>query len=309
MKIDAIVLIHRGGHDYFRDVLKIAATSNPNTRIILLGDEENCVILPNIEHYFISDYENDVRRLEEAYLHLSTNLYDFEFFCLSRWLILNCFCQKHGMNGIFHADSDLLIYSSISDIASALNDCELAVSWGLSPHASYWTAKALSDFADLVVSTYQTKDGPRFCELAAHHNRVARERRPGGVSDMTFINMFSKSRKYFDLTGTILGGTFDHNINMSDNKCTQFEMFRGIKRLTWRQSIPYGRALDQKSNIRFHTLHCQGEAKRWIKELCAERPPVSRIEAWRSRIIRSTIGYILRVSGKLLQHLRPDPSG
>jgi hypothetical protein len=131
MKIDAIVLIHRGGHDYVRDVLKIAATSNPNTRIILLGDEENRVILPNIEHYFISDYENDVRRLEEAYLHLSTNFYDFEFFCLSRWLILNCFCQKQGMNGIFHADSDVLIYSSISDIASALNDFKLAISWGL----------------------------------------------------------------------------------------------------------------------------------------------------------------------------------
>jgi hypothetical protein len=308
MKIDAIVLIHRGGHDYVRDVLKIAATSNPNTRIVLLGDEENRAIIPNIEHYFISDYENDVRRLEEVYLHLSTNPYDFELFCLSRWLILNCFCQKQGMNGIFHADSDVLIYSSINDIAGALNDCKLAVSWGLSPHASFWTAEALSDFADFVVSTYQTKDAPPFRELAAHHNRVVRERRPGGVSDMTFINMFSKDIKCFDLTSTILDGTFDHNINMSDNKCTQFEMFRGIKKLTWRQSIPYGRALDQKSNMRFHTLHCQGEAKRWIKELCAERPPASQIEAWRSRII-DAIKHILRVGGKLLRHLRADPLG
>jgi hypothetical protein len=209
------------------------------------------------------------------------------------------------MNGIFHADSDVLIYSSISDIASALNDCELAVSWGLSPHASYWTAEALSDFAELVVSTYQKKDGPHFMQLTTHHNRVVQERRAGGVSDMTFINMFSKGRKCFDLTNTILDGTFDHNINMSDNKSTKFEIFRGIKRLTWRQSIPYGWILDQKSNVRFHTLHCQGEAKRWIKELCAERPPVSRIKAWRSRITESTIRY----GGKLLRHLHPDPSG
>jgi len=159
----------------------------------------------------------------------------------------------------------------MADIAKALDDCEAAISWGLSAHASFWTAKALSEFSDFIVSTYRRKDGLRFRELAAFHNASVRERRPGGVCDMTLINLFFTDRRCVDLTQTISGGTFDHNIktfdhniNMSDNRNIEFEMFRGIKRLTWRNSIPYGRPLNGAADVRFHALHCQGWAKQWI---------------------------------------------
>jgi hypothetical protein len=301
MQIDAIVFIHRGAHDHVRDVLEVAARSNRHTRIVLLGDEANRSFSKDVEHHHISDYDQDVRSFEKSYLHLSTNSYDFEFFCLSRWMILNCFCQRYGMRGIFHADSDVLVYSSITDIANALLDCELAVSLERSPHASFWTAETLSDFAGFIASTYRTKDGPDFQELAALHNRFSSERRPGGVCDMALINLFVRDRKCFDLTETIFGGTFDNNINMSDNGNTKFEMFRGIKKLTWRRSIPYGRRFAGTDDVRFHVLHCQGAAKQWISELCAERPP---------RIIRSAARRVLRVGGKLLAPIvRGNPSG
>src|SRR5262249_32436194 len=237
---------------------------------------------------------------------------DFEFFCIYRWLVLSCFCERNGIQGLFHADSDVLIYSSMADIAKALDDCEAAISWGRSAHASFWTAKALSEFSDFIVSTYRRKDGLRFRELAAFHNAFVRERRPGGVSDMTLINLFFRDRRCVDLTQTISGGTFDHNINMSDNRNIEFEMFRGIKRLTWRNSIPYGRPLNGAADVRFHALHCQGWAKQWISRVCAERPPASRIEVIGQRIVRFAIRRIVRVVGKLLRLaylIRGDPSG
>jgi len=131
MRIDAIVFIHHGAHDYIRHVINVASASNRDTRIILLGDQANRTISRDIEHHYISDYQQDILCFENTYLHLSTNPYDFEFFCIYRWLVLSCFCERNGIQGLFHADSDVLIYSSMADIAKALDDCEAAISWGV----------------------------------------------------------------------------------------------------------------------------------------------------------------------------------
>jgi hypothetical protein len=303
MQVDAIVFLHRGPCDYLHDVLQAANASNPGKRIVLLGDETNRSFSTIVEHHYISSYEQDIPRFEKIYLHMSENPYDFEFFCISRWFILSRFCNKNNLRGIFHADTDVLICSSISDIANSLFDHEAALSYGVSAHASFWSTSALLDFCEFVIHAYNTKDGPHFRELAALYDVFARERKPGGICDMTLINLFCRHRKYFELTGTILGGTFDHNINMPENGNVKFEMFRGIKKLIWINSTPYGRPVNGTESVRFHVLHCQGMAKRYIGRLRATRPPPSRIGMLWRRFVETGSRLIWRLMRLFLERI------
>jgi hypothetical protein len=46
------------------------------------------------------------------------------------------------------------------------------------------------------------------------------------------------------------------------------EMVDGLKKLIWRDGVPYGRHKRTGEEIRFNSLHCQGHAKRLMSEYC-----------------------------------------
>jgi hypothetical protein len=133
--------------------------------------------------------------------------------------------------------------------------------WASSCHFSYWTLEGLEDFTS-------------FC-IEAYHNKTIREQletkwkwhndhnKPGGVSEMTLLYLWSKdNQKVANSSKVINNMTVDHSINTSTNYSeNEYQMQLEIKKIIFRDGIPYGFNKILNKEIRFLGIHCQGTAK------------------------------------------------
>ncbi|XAZ20421.1 hypothetical protein LVY75_00170 (plasmid) [Sinorhizobium sp. B11] len=266
--VDAIVFAHSGRAEYLRGVLTQAKKSNPMTRVALLGDRANRDLAGPAEFFLLSQYQNDLDRLRACYVHKSSNTFEFEFSAIARWLAVTNFCRVEGFDRIFNADTDVLIYSDLSKVASDLPLLPIAAYANGSGHASYWSIDALESLRDLIFKTYEDRDGVEFEEISGVYESCAGI--AGGISDMYIIQMLCRSLPWFDLTSVTNGATFDLNFNFPNNGQTNFMMYGGEKAITWKNGLPFGHAED--GEIRMHTLHMQGGAKRSIDRILGNRP-------------------------------------
>jgi hypothetical protein len=83
-----IVFLYRGNRNFIPFTLYQAKMSNPNSRIILLGDQLNRHYSRICEHYLCDDYLEYSKELKKVYKHKSQWGEDFEYVCIERWLYL-----------------------------------------------------------------------------------------------------------------------------------------------------------------------------------------------------------------------------
>lgn len=266
--VDAIVFAHSGRARYLPGVLMQAKKSNPNSRVVFLGDDTNRDLSGAVEFFNLSKYQSDSERLRRCYSHKSSNSYEFEFSAIARWLAVTNFCQEHGLSRIFNADTDVLIYSDLSDAASVLPSLPIAAYANGSGHASYWSIDALVSLRNLILKTYEDRHSAEFEEITGVYDSCSGM--AGGISDMYFIQMLCRSKQWFDLTQVINGATFDFNFSFASNGKMNFGMDSGEKAIIWKAGSPYG--ICEDGEIRLHTLHLQGQAKRSIDRILKSGP-------------------------------------
>jgi hypothetical protein len=81
---------------------------------------------------------------------------------------------------------------------------------------------------------------------------------------MTLLYLWSKDNpKVANLTTVINNNmTLDHNINSSTNYLEdEYQMQFGLKKLIFKNGIPYGYNKNLNKEIKFLCIHCQGGAK------------------------------------------------
>ena len=108
-----IIYIHRGFSHYLDPIFAITKHYNKDTRIILIGDNDNDAVAKkySIEHYLISDYNEEI-----PYHHVSVNTFSYEKFCFNRWFVLNKFINKQQIDHFVYSDSDNMILYDINSI-------------------------------------------------------------------------------------------------------------------------------------------------------------------------------------------------
>lgn len=261
-----IITIHRGYASYLTLALLQAKITNPESEIILLGDQEN-QFLDFVRHEPIDRYFEKAQAFEPHYAkkHRSPNPYEYELFCFQRWFILMEFMQAHGIDQCVHLDSDVMLYADLSQEAKKFDAFEFTLSNRGSGHTSFLKMAGLEKLCQLLMQAYT-------CEATfAEVEEVVRQRdeeklrrniprdRIGGVSDMCLLGLFY--RKYTDaigLTSEIIDGSvYDININVSRG----FEMQDGMKHIRWVEGQPVCQHLELGKDIRFNSLHFQGAAK------------------------------------------------
>lgn len=120
-----LLFIHYGNSSYLRYTLAAAKKSNPEKRIILLGDEDNAVYRKlGIEHVLFNAYSNSVecKKFLEVYrpvagkLHMQKTFAErwlrFVFF---RWFILHTFLKQQGIDAFWTFDSDTLLLEPLQE--------------------------------------------------------------------------------------------------------------------------------------------------------------------------------------------------
>lgn len=271
-----IVIIHQGNTNYLPYCLHQAKYSNPNSRIFLVGDLKNKQYGSLVEHHHITRYLDGVKDFEQVYKHLSTNTYAFELLCFQRWIILKNFMVKNNLNDCLYIDSDVMIYSDITQEQKAFNQFDILFSGYkiydfISPHCTFINClSALEEFCRFL---YRLYDDPSLFQLMENHFlKLASENQYGGACDMTAL------RNFVDHTDASIGyssdvsshdARYDSSMNWSEYR---YEMKDEMKNIHLVNGQPYCKDLELGEDVRFSILHFQGEAKGRMQEFYTGKP-------------------------------------
>jgi hypothetical protein len=283
-----IIFIHRGASRYLAGSITQARQSNPDAQIIVLGDRYNAG-LRLARHLNAADFADGAAEFRKVYKHLSTHDVAYELFCFERWFLLQSFLRAQALDACLYLDSDVLLYSNATVEARRFADVDLTPSQN-SPHCMFINRRsALDRFCAFLMECYTSREA--FARLESDFLTLQRLKLPGGASDMSAIRLFGilGHGKVADLYPLREGGAFDHAMGDSNG----FEMENGIKKIRWRDGLPCCRHQATGELVRFHTLHFQGNTKRFLRSHVKLSSPALKA------IFR--INRLLAERGKLLQ--------
>jgi len=107
-----IIYFHEGYSPYLAFSLWQATQSNPEARVILLGDESNRIAGIHYEHYLLSDFSTRLNEFRKIYQHFHPGNLEDERRCIERWLFLAEFVKCQGINNFIFLDSDTLLFEN-----------------------------------------------------------------------------------------------------------------------------------------------------------------------------------------------------
>lgn len=290
MESPAIIFTHKGKPAYLSYALYNAQISNPNSRIILLGDETNKG-LPccRYQHAFISDYFSYAQEFQKTYIYQSSNSYDYELFCFQRWFIIKEFVEKNGIEHFIACDSDVLIYEDLSNYYdhSKWQGDFLNVVDNNGPQCVYFTKESIGNFCDYITKQYTDTDCIE--RLNKRWQKFVDNKIPGGNCDMTMFTNYQEDfpEKFFNIYG------FDNikKNNMffydtSNYKSHNKEFFlhkidRGlpIAKMKFKNGVPYIMGID--GNLyKSPAIHFQGPYKALMKKNSYAGKSAAFFAAW-----------------------------
>lgn len=271
-----IVIIHDGPDDYLNFSLRQAIASNPDSDVFLIGSQPLDIAGVTFLDLF-SYFEEAIKFEQKNYFHMSSATYQFELICFQRWFVLKAFMEQHELKEVFVCDSDVLVYSNLSDVMQAdYPDSDLCLAMKLdqleyqfayAAHVSYWTQDSIRLFCDFLGKFYTS----HFEQIRYKWNYHCEHRIPGGICDMVglyfFVKSLSKNTKVSNFLSVTNGACFDDNMNTSANdlddsyELKEYFLENTIKKITWKHSKPHGHHLKLNRDILFHALHFQGDSK------------------------------------------------
>jgi len=287
-KVIPVITVHGGDvklsskDEYLRWTLRQA--SEYASRVILLGGPKVKCLVGKAEYYdYLRNWSDSAKVFaENAYVKMSfyTNIYDLAV--LKRYFVLRDFMEAQKIDLVFSCDSDVMLYSrpedeaeafGVKDIAFCIPQNQYAYRWSASSHAAYFSREGIERFCDFILKTYSSQSG--LAKLQRKWDWHQKEKKPGGICDMTLLWLFSLENKDVVNLSRAIGSplrAFDHHVNTTENELpNEYIMEGGKKKLSWQSGQPYGhnKILDQ--DVRFAALHLQGGAKKLAMAYFKER--------------------------------------
>jgi hypothetical protein len=265
-----IIYFHEGFSPYLPFAIRQARISNPDARIILLGDSQNRIQGIQYEHHLLSDYEGRHQEFLDCYQHFHAGHLGDERRCIERWIYLSEFTHRNDIHEFLFLDSDALLFSDMRSLIEKWRGHDAAGTpyfYGF----CYFERKGLvTDYAEWIFQQYKSPTiMKRWIDLVengkAHGTKV-------NITDMTLAQMFitEKRIKMFNagapLNGKmidmgLLGGAFHHGRKDKDRL---FQEKAGGK--VW--------ALLEGNPCEVVVVHIAGFYKNHISGLCGWSWPV-----------------------------------
>jgi hypothetical protein len=262
-----IVFLHNTNSDYLKYSLGQAKHSNPESTIYLIGDSSNdCYDF--VEHHSFSNYFQGAINFSKIYRHYNTTSYKYEIFCFQRWYILLEFLVNNQIEKCLYLDSDTMLYTDITKEQKKFAQFDFTLSYKTCGSIFFLNrVEALADFCQFLTDIYNKKERLYFDRMLAHYLVFKKNGLAGGACDMTAFDIYSYDHfgEIGEVSQIIDGSVFDPGINVQH---PGFEMEKGIKKLIWKDAVPYGIQHKTSNEIKFNSLHFQGETKRLMGECC-----------------------------------------
>ncbi|GAA4753191.1 hypothetical protein [Flavisolibacter ginsenosidimutans] len=288
-----IIYIHKGYCPYLRLSLLQAKKTNPDTRLILLGDGPNKRLAQEVgvAFYPFENYFSAATNFETIYRHNSANGYHYELFCFQRWFVLNEFLAKEKITGhFFYNDSDTFLFCDAAAVVKEFTQhYDLSICGTIAPCFVFFkSADALRELCSFI--TYQYADPEAYDFLVENFKK--RQNQPIGdlhamfetVSDMTMFGLFYKknANRIINLSdyAVVKKGVFEENhyFGFQQEYRSRFPFGRQIK---WRDGKPHY-LTPANELVPVLGFHFQGHAKReMIKIFRGSRKAVPKSEYWK----------------------------
>lgn len=260
-----IIFIHKGNSWYLTYTLYQAHVTNPDSPIYLIGDNDTKHFPKWVTHISYSQYDSYSQKLRDVYQHKSILGKDFELLCIERWFVLYEFLVDKQIDNCIYLDSDILVYSNLSEAKKYTED--YAVTWsGFSAHSNYINnINALKNYCDNVIDSYTGKLPQDIKEKTLFYQRLTQIDNQEAISDMTFWYDFNVRYpgELLNISKQNTKGTFD--ISMSETRFCEDDG-SGFKKIYWNKKIPQCKYRDTSQIVPMVTLHFQGKAKTILKK-------------------------------------------
>lgn len=263
-----VIFIHKGYQPYLEYTIKQSLKKND---VVFIGDTSLPFQHPQLKTEKIRDHYDGIDEFSKLYVHLNTTPFDYELFCFNRWFILKNYMKKNNLSTVFYVDSDVLLFTKVDDEFEKFKQYDFTLLHRSAATSSFITIKGIDSFCKFLLNTYKDKLSYSFQKMESHFRVRQNCKLPGGVCDMTALELFH----YLDDSGggpgrvgemmqIINDSTYDHNINTPDN---DFEFTGGKKNVQIVDGIPYVFNMKYNKLIKFNCLHFQGGAKNFIKNV------------------------------------------
>jgi tetratricopeptide (TPR) repeat protein len=243
-----------------------ARRTNPLSPIYLIGDMYNRY--PFIKNELMLDYFERAFAFGKIYRHIAQSIrYDYLLFCFQRWFVLLEFMRAKKIERCLHIDSDVMLYTDVTEQIQSFPSFDLFLSahpdFAVSGHYNYIGSQgALEALCNYIFDVF-TREPMDDAILTPFQDAVWRSR-TGYITDMSGLE---ECRDYGilnirDLSAIRDGSVYDANVNSADG----FVMRAGLKAIDWVDGIPFGTLRETGKKIRFHALHFNNNAKRYIRQ-------------------------------------------
>jgi hypothetical protein len=262
-----IVFVHRGDSEHLAYSLAQAQHSNPASTVFLLGDEHNDRYRW-VRHHRYADYFDGASAFGRIYRHFSTHSVDFELICFQRWFILEEFLAAHNLRRCVYLDSDVLLYADVTSEMRKFRRFDFTLCWNTIGCVVFVNdLDGLAGLCEFMMGVYTKRDRYQYDRLASHFAVRQRNGLPGGACDMTALQLYNELTfgRVGEASHVIDGSVYDPNINVAH---PGFEMEDGVKKVFWRDGVPYGTFVRTGEAIRFNALHFNGRAKSLMRRYC-----------------------------------------
>ncbi|MDD3083394.1 MAG: hypothetical protein PHP82_00020 [Candidatus ainarchaeum sp.] len=256
-----IIFIHKGDSFYLKYALENARKFNPNSRIILVGD--NVTQYPSfVEYYDLKNYDKSALEFKKVYKHMSNNNEEIERFCFERWFILNEFLKKNKIKKCLTLDSDVLIFVNVTNDSKKFNKFKFTLANHSSGEFMFVNDyKEINKLTRFLFNLYSNKK--MFMILDNFWKNYPFKTSFGGVNDMTALSEYYKQnkKKIGEISKIINGETYDTQINASQGMI----MENNTKKIIFENGIPFGFLKKNNKKIKLCCLHCAGPTKFYMK--------------------------------------------
>ena len=290
-----IILIHRGDSFYLAHTIAQARSSNPESRLILLGDRSNSFYL-GVEHHRYEDYFNEAREFAKLFTYdfFPNYQYPWILFCHQKYFALREFVLAQGIDRFLLIDSDVMIYEPVGPYFAFYRNYRMT----LSATASGPTAQA----AFAVVN-----DPAAIGELCRIYNELFRTspenlRTRFGTDCFTEMlglalllqNPAQKIKNTFEPNESF----FIHHNLLDDPR---FEKEGEVTAIFWQEHRPMFRVHNTGQLRRSPVIHFHGHAKKQMGINLQAIQPRPWVEHAMNRIMSAVVKYPMRAINKIAQ--------
>jgi hypothetical protein len=190
-----IVFFHQGFSPYLPFALHQARVSNPDARIVLLGDEGNRMRGLDYEHRPVPPTSARRSEFAKIYRHFHPGNLEDERRCIERWLALADFLERETLSEFLFLDSDMLLFQDLRCCLPAWKTWDAAGAPLFYSFCFFFRPGLVNQFADWILDQYRNKKVMRIWEREFQRHRQGRSRATGIIQDMELARLFIRDKR------------------------------------------------------------------------------------------------------------------